>query len=96
MLAALRTGQLGGVGIDTFEHETEDLLALAEHGRFTDPQWQALLAMPNVILSPHIAYYTETAVRNMCDTAMQALHDLAEQQTSDCEVYPAAGMRKAQ
>lgn len=96
VITALRTGQLGGVGIDTFEHESEDLLALAEAGRFTDPQWQTLMAMPNVILSPHIAYYTETAVRNMCETAMQALHDLAERQASDCEVFPDQRLRQAQ
>lgn len=96
MISALKSGHLGGVGIDTFEHETEDLLALDAAGRFTDPQWQALLAMPNALLSPHIAYYTETAVRNMVDTAMQALHDLAERQASNCEVYPEDGMAQAQ
>lgn len=96
VIAALQSGHLGGVGIDTFEHETADLLALEAAGHFTDPQWQTLLAMPNVILSPHIAYYTEPAVRNMVDTALQALHDLAERQASDCEVYPEAGMQQAE
>ena len=71
------------------------MLALDQAGRFNDPQWQTLLAMPNVILSPHIAYYTDTAVRNMVECALQALHDLQDHQASNCEVYP-EGMAKAE
>lgn len=95
VIRALQSGQLSGVGIDTFEHEADDLLALDQGGQFNDPQWQTLLAMPNVILSPHIAYYTDTAVRNMVECALQALHDLQDHQASNCEVYP-EGMAKAE
>ncbi|WP_125702662.1 D-2-hydroxyacid dehydrogenase [Lacticaseibacillus daqingensis] len=73
VLASLAKGRLGGVGIDTYENETSDLLALANRGHFNDPQWQALLALPNVILSPHIAYYTQTAVRNMVEQSLTNL-----------------------
>lgn len=73
LLHHLRSGRLGGVAIDTFEHEAADLLQLAAGDEFHDPLWEELLAMPNVMLSPHIAYYTDTAVKNM---VWQALDNL--------------------
>lgn len=73
MLHHLRSGKLGGVAIDTFEHEADDLLQLAEDHDFSDPLWEELLAMPNVLLSPHIAYYTDVAVRNMVEQALDSL-----------------------
>ncbi|WP_461225017.1 NAD(P)-dependent oxidoreductase [Lacticaseibacillus suihuaensis] len=82
LVSALASGQLGGAGIDTYENETQDLLALSHRGHFRDPQWQALLAQPNVLLSPHIAYYTQTAVQSMVDTALDCLHELADRGTS--------------
>lgn len=73
LLHHLRSGKLGGVAIDTFEHEADDLLQLAEDHDFNDPMWDELLAMPNVLLSPHIAYYTDVAVRNMVEQALDSL-----------------------
>lgn len=73
LLHHLRSGKLGGVAIDTFEHEADDLLQLAEDHDFSDPLWEELLNMPNVLLSPHIAYYTDVAVRNMVEQALDSL-----------------------
>lgn len=73
LLTHLRSGKLGGAAIDTFEHEADDLLQLAHGETFADPLWDELLAMPNVMLSPHIAYYTDTAVKNMVEQALDAL-----------------------
>ncbi|WP_461214908.1 NAD(P)-dependent oxidoreductase [Lacticaseibacillus sp. GG6-2] len=69
----LRSGKLGGVAIDTFEHEAEDLLQLTTGETFSDPLWDELLAMPNVMLSPHIAYYTDIAVAQMVEQALDNL-----------------------
>ncbi|WP_225046685.1 NAD(P)-dependent oxidoreductase [Lacticaseibacillus kribbianus] len=86
LIAALQSGHIGGAGIDTYENETADLLALDRRGHFNDPQWQALLAQPNVVLSPHIAYYTATAVQNMVETALTCLHDFVQTNESALEV----------
>ncbi len=73
LLHHLRSGKLGGVAIDTFEHEAADLLQLTAGETFSDPLWDELLAMPNVMLSPHIAYYTDTAVAQMVEQALDNL-----------------------
>lgn len=86
LLANLKSGKLAGAGIDTYEYETEDLLKFADHGNFNDPIWDELLAMPNVVLSPHIAYYTETAVHNMVYFSMANLVSFIEKGEAETEV----------
>lgn len=73
LLRHLQSGHLGGAGIDTYEHESPALLQYQKTGTFTDPQWEELAQLPNVILTPHIAYHTETAVQNMVDFSLANL-----------------------
>lgn len=83
LLAALHSGHLAGAGIDTFEHEAQALLALDQEGHFHDPWWDELLALDNVVLAPHIAYYTKTAVHNMVFYSLGYLVELLESGTTE-------------
>ncbi|MFD1484990.1 D-2-hydroxyacid dehydrogenase [Lacticaseibacillus baoqingensis] len=86
LLTALKTGHLGGAGIDTFENESAALLALERDGYFHDPLWDDLAALDNVLLAPHIAYYTQTAVHNMVFYSLQYLVDFLTNGHTDTEV----------
>ncbi len=86
LLNALRSGKVAGAGIDTFEYEEQDLLNLEKHGSFNDPIWDEMLKMPNVVLSPHIAYFTATAVRNMCEFSLANLTSFITDGTAENEV----------
>ncbi|MFD1429142.1 D-2-hydroxyacid dehydrogenase [Lacticaseibacillus mingshuiensis] len=88
MIAALESGHLAGAGIDTYEHETAALLDMAHTGRFSDPQWDQLQKMPNVLLTPHVAYYTETAVHNMVTFSLTYLTELLTTGTTETIVHP--------
>ncbi len=63
MLAALKKGRLGGAGIDVLEEE--DMLKLGN----MDPI-RELLAMPNVIVTPHNAFNTQEAFQRILDTTI--------------------------
>jgi D-specific alpha-keto acid dehydrogenase len=65
LLSALETGALGGAALDVVEGE-EDVF-YADHG--DRPVGNAFIRrlqrMPNVVLTPHTAYYTEHALHDM-------------------------------
>lgn len=63
LVEALRTGQLGGVGLDVFDNEPD-----------INPE---LLGMENVILTPHIASATHEARDKMGELAVTAILDVA-------------------
>ncbi|WP_125706180.1 D-2-hydroxyacid dehydrogenase [Lacticaseibacillus daqingensis] len=88
LLHALEHQQLGGAGIDTYERESANLLTLKETGRFEDPTWDRLRAMPNVVLTPHIAYLTETAVQNMVEFSLNYLIEFLTVGATETEVHP--------
>lgn len=63
LLGALKSGQLGGAGIDVLEEEAqmkEGDMSLAKE----------LVAMPNVILTPHNAFNTKEAYLRILDTSI--------------------------
>jgi D-3-phosphoglycerate dehydrogenase / 2-oxoglutarate reductase len=62
LIAALRSGHLGGAALDTFA--TEPLASAS-----------LLRSMPNVLLSPHVAGQTSDAVLRVGHTAVQAILD---------------------
>ena len=62
LVEALKNGQLGGAALDVFDNEPD-----------ISPE---LIAMPNVVLTPHIASATWEARNKMGEQAVQAILDL--------------------
>jgi D-lactate dehydrogenase len=63
LIAALKSGHLGGAGLDVIEEE--DAMKQGDMGPVAE-----LLAMPNVILTPHTAFNTKEAYFRILDTAL--------------------------
>lgn len=73
MIAALISGHIGYAALDTIEHE-ENLYYRNLCGVALDrPQRAQLLSLPNVLLSSHMAFYTEQAVGDMVKNSVRAL-----------------------
>lgn len=77
LVKALKSGHLGGAGLDVLEGEKE----LKEEAELilgdqleTDVQTlledHILIDMPNVIVTPHMAFYTEEAEKEIIDTSI--------------------------
>lgn len=72
LVAALKDHQLAAASLDTFEGENEVVMTdRREKGLADVPLVEELHAMDNVILTPHIAFFTNLAVKNMVDFALE-------------------------
>lgn len=76
LIAAVESGKIGHAALDVLEHED----GLYYINRVGDPienrQMAVLRSFPNVILSPHTAFYTEKVVRDMAIKTIKGVHDM--------------------
>lgn len=86
LISALESGHLGGAALDTIEHEaglyyldkTRDVLSNRDRA--------ILMALPNVVVSPHMAFYTEEDVAGMVRSTCEALLAFSRSEASPYEV----------
>ena len=87
LVAAIESGQLGGAALDTIEHE--ESLCYLDRSRDALPNRDraALMAFPNVIVSPHMAFYTDEDVADMVRSNVEALMAFASGGETPYEVH---------
>jgi D-lactate dehydrogenase len=70
IVAALKSGKLGGVALDVYEEE--DNLFGRDHSSdiIADDIFARLLTFPNVVVTGHQAYFTEPALRAIAETTV--------------------------
>ena len=65
LVEALRDGKLGGAALDVLEGEEGIFYHNCIEKTITHPFLSSLQRMPNVIVTPHTAYYTERVLMDM-------------------------------
>lgn len=70
LVEALETGVIAAAALDTVEGEEPYFAQDCSEKGVDDPLIARLLELPQVILTPHVAFYTNIAVKNMVDTAL--------------------------
>ena len=71
LIQALKKGTIAAAALDTVEGEGPVFQTdRRERGLADEPQIQELHDLDNVILTPHIAFFTNLAVKNMVDFAL--------------------------
>lgn len=76
LIAALTSGRVGHAALDVLEYE-DGLYYINRVGDVIDnPSMAILRSFPNVILSPHTAFYTEKVVRDMAYKSIKSVHDM--------------------
>ncbi len=82
LIDALESGKLYGAALDVIDG---DRLIYYRDQKMTTPlhrQMAILNAMPNVILMPHTAFYTDKAVSDMVEHSLQSIRMFADGKTS--------------
>ena len=73
LIASLKSGKVGFAALDTFEGEAGLYYLNKETQKLDNDNMAILKSFPNVILSPHMAFYTEQAVSDMVENSITGI-----------------------
>ena len=82
LIAALKSGKVGIAALDTFEGEAGLYYLNKETEKLDNDNMAVLKSFPNVILSPHMAFYTEQAVSDMVENSIKGILGLENSDNS--------------
>jgi len=77
VIEALKSGQLGGLALDVYEQEADLFFRDLSSTIIDDDVFQRLLSFPNVIVTGHQAFFTEEAIRTICETTINSVTQFA-------------------
>lgn len=90
LIKGLDSGKIAGAGLDVLDHENNVFgQKWGSINNLPDPTIKNLAERINVILTPHNAFYTETAIHNMIEISFNSNKDLIEGKIPDTLVYSA-------
>lgn len=72
-IAALKTGQLGGLGLDVYEEESALFFRDLSDEALQDDVFARLLTFPNVLITGHQGFFTADALAAIADTTLANL-----------------------
>jgi D-lactate dehydrogenase len=87
VIASLKSGQLGALGIDVYEQESDLFFQDLSSSIIPDDVIQRLVSFPNVIVTGHQAFFTREAVGTICATTIASISDYAAGRTLAHEVH---------
>jgi D-lactate dehydrogenase len=70
VIAGLKDCKIGYLGLDVYEQEADLFFENLSETIIQDDYFQRLLTFPNVLITGHQAYFTETALRNIAETTI--------------------------
>ncbi|MDF0479178.1 D-2-hydroxyacid dehydrogenase [Vagococcus sp. PNs007] len=76
LLRALDSGKLAGAALDTYENEMPYVTKDFTGKEIEDATFKELVNREDVIFTPHIAFYTDTAVENLVAGGLNAVYDV--------------------
>ena len=83
VIRGLKSGQVGGLGIDVYEEEADLFFEDLSGEVIRDDVFARLLTFPNVLITGHQAFFTADALEQIARTTLQNLTDL--ESSGSCE-----------
>lgn len=74
LIKNIKSGKIGAAGLDVIENENGLYYYNRSSEVIDNDELSMLRSFPNVIVTPHTAFYTETTVSNMIKKAFESLH----------------------
>ena len=85
-IEALKSGRLGGLGLDVYEQEADLFYRDLSSSIVSDDVIERLLSFPNVIVTGHQAFFTREATTTICETTLQSVTEFARGLTLSNEI----------
>lgn len=75
-IAALKSKQIGYLGLDVYEHEGQLFFRDLSANIIEDDTIQRLMSFPNVLITAHQAFLTEEALQQIAATTLRSVHEI--------------------
>ena len=82
VIAALKNGQIGHLGLDVYEEEADVFFEDLSNQVIPDDLLSRLLTFPNVLITGHQAFFTAEALQCIAETTLQNITDFSATGTS--------------
>jgi len=90
----LKSGQIGYLGIDVYEEESEIFFEDFSGRIIKDDVLARLLTFPNVIVTGHQAFFTNEALQNIANTTATNFLDFVKEKESNNELTKTVQVRE--
>lgn len=87
VLDGLKSGKIAGFASDVYDKEAQFIRKDLTGEKIQDPVLAELLSRDDVILTPHVAFFTETSVSNLIRLSLESLIELETTGHCEREVY---------
>jgi D-lactate dehydrogenase len=77
VIAALKSGHIGALGLDVYEEEAGLFFEDLSNQVIPDDVFSRLLTFPNVIVTSHQGFFTREALENIAGTTLTNISDFA-------------------
>ncbi len=85
-IRALKSGQLGSLGLDVYEEEADLFFRNLSDEVIQDDVFARLLTFPNVVITAHQAFFTDEALTSIAATSLQNVTDFGRDQVRSSHV----------
>lgn len=87
VLDGLKSGKIAGFASDVYDKEAQFIRKDLTGEKIQDPVLAELLSRDDVILTPHVAFFTETSVSNLIRLSLESLIEFETTGHCEREVY---------
>jgi len=88
VIAGLRSKQIGALGLDVYEQESDLFFEDFSSEIMQDDQIDRLLSFPNMIMTGHQAFFTQEAIGTISKTTLASITEFAQGQPLSNEIKP--------
>jgi len=86
VIASMKTGQIGMLGLDVYEQEEDLFFEDHSYEVITDDVFERLLTFPNALITAHQGFFTKDALSNIATTTLNNILQFEKGSSLDNEV----------